>query len=231
MTVRLGNVYIGNRTRWRAVRRLLHGRPDVVVINEGGRVARGLGVRRPGYRVARARSGDLRGRTDVLVLTRRDIPLIRSYSVRISKGMTTIASNHDRHMVVSLLRHPVVGRLAVIGIHPSPAPAALRGNGDSGLARQYAAALARVAVEVETLRAAGYAVVVAGDVQIPQGKAGTPDCDPYAVMASAGLTLVVAEHLDAIWSDVPMCGHVTYRAHSPLTGSDHPFLSARKSKG
>lgn len=231
LLVHYGNVYIGNPRPLRALRQLRKGKPDVIVITEGGRIHRLLArfARRYRVHITPHGKGDRRGRTDVIVLVRKKHKKIgrRRLAIWLSRGMRRIPSNHDRFAVVAKFHHDELGKVAVVGVHPSPGPKALAGDGSHPIAKQYNRAMLRISLLIRTLERDGFMVVVAGDVQIKESAPDKP-WDPYLMLEDAGLRIDTTAHLDVIASskdldDVESGVLATAGAY----GNDHPWLFGR----
>ena len=171
-TVRHGNVYIANRHLPTTIRRLLKGSPTYVTLNEAGRVLTNPAVRRLltrlGYRTYVAPYGSPRGRTDVMVLVHKRATDLGLVSVLLMEARPNVsAAWHDRHLVAALADDPVLGKVAVVAIHPSPAPEALRrGPATNPLVKAYADGMDRTETSSSPSAEAGYRVIITGDVQI-----------------------------------------------------------------
>lgn len=230
-TVRLGNVYVANRQLARTIRKLLEGRPDAIVVNEGRHAAR-RPVRalmaRLGYRLHVAQAGEPRGRTDVLIYVHKRNRYLGALTVVLSRAMPAFPASHERQLVAALL-DTAVGKVAVVGIHPSPGPKALNhGPADHPIVRQYAEAMRRTDLILGHLvEDLGYRVVLAGDVQLRRD-AGRRPWSPYVMLTDAGLDVTVAEGLDLIAHGpglAPVEGRVLARKGT-AGEHDHDLLTA-----
>jgi hypothetical protein len=227
LEVHHGNVYVANTRTLKAMRVLLRGKPDAVVVNEGRKVL-GLFSRMAGYRAYVSPYGDRRGRTDVIVLVRKNLEHLGSLSLRISKALPKIKVAHERFAVAALFQHPDTGKTAVVGAHPTPGPEALADNDPSNpIVRQYLEAMDTTAALVEYLESEGYAVVLSGDVQIRPGSpgAGRP-WSPAAMAKKAGLEVTIWTDLDLMAASKRLRGKGRVLAKkNGGTGSDHVFLA------
>lgn len=221
VTVNYGNVYIGNRSLGRAKRVLRRGKPHFIVVNEGGKVK---GIR--GYRRYVDKFGRDRGRTDVQVYARKDVTHRGLISVQLQPPMKFPAA-HERFAVVALSWVEGFGALAVVGLHPTPSPRALAGTQPNALTAAYCLAMDRLTTLLHYLGKAGYKVVVAGDVQLSKGQAGSPEWDPYEHLRNNGFKVAVTAHLDLIGvgRGVRVLSAEVLARPGSATGSDHPFLT------
>lgn len=231
-TVRHGNVYIANRHLSATIRRLLKGRPTYVVLNEAGRVLDNPVVRqllnRAGYRTYASPYGDPRGRSDVMLLVHKRAEHLGVITVRIMEARPGVsAAWHERYLVAALTDDPALGRTAIVGIHPSPAPEALTGTDpDHPLVKAYADGMRRTIAVLDYLDRAGYRIVVTGDVQLRPtiDRRWTAD----AALDTAGLTVDVYEHLDLIAANrrLEATDARVLAGIGQAGDNDHPLLTA-----
>lgn len=224
MRVVYGNLYNSNRRRARARRRMFKGRPDIAITVESGWLAP-LAPRIKGYRPALARGGASRGRTDVVVWVKRRHEYLGEIALRTTPAMGYSPAAHDRYVIAALARVDGV-KVAAIGWHPNPAPAALRGtDSDHPLVEQHLAAFAEVLALARYLRRRGFRVVLGADAQVPVGL--DRDWAPAPRLRASGLPVSVSSGIDLLAADQQL-ETVDARIYAlPAdTGADHPWLTA-----
>ena len=223
--VNYGNLYVGNRNPLRAMRILARGKPTALIVVEGRRAV-GLAARFLGYRMYVSPYGDKRGRTDVVVFTRKETQHLGMLAVRVQRAMPKIEYAHERYLVAALVRVHGVGKVAFIGYHPTPGPKALVGDGRHPIAQEYQAAMDTLDSMLTYLRTEGFKVVIGGDVQIPRHALPT-EWSPYVRLPRAGVRVTIARHVDllAASSELVPASHGVLSTQDD-TGSDHPFLTA-----
>lgn len=230
LDIRFGNIYVGNKTTRRAMRFLKKGAPDGIVLNEGRKALRFASMFSPRYRVHYAsHSESAGGRADVLVMVHKRNRYLGELVWEVMRERPNVSRAwHTRYAVAALFEHPTQGKIALVGVHPSPAPAVLNGkNRKHPLGAAYREFVESLEKGMDHLKEQGFAIILCGDIQIREGAASDMPWDPYAMIRRSHMTIVEAKGIDLIAASRHLAhvGSVMAPANSKRTGSDHPFLS------